>query len=205
MNIKEAAVILGIDFTTKITETDLKKKYRMLAKRNHPDLGGSEDKIKSINEAYTCLKNNLNSISKADIDINKRQRVHKDVAVISLGDLIKVYKGESINLANDKNNIIIDKNNINTFEVKINIELDIVYNGKRYKFKELQERDGTKDNYTIYCSIDNFADVVDNNIYIFINNKQLTYSMSSDIKKIRVNFDYIATIDLYVERKSLNG
>ena len=38
-----------------ITKVDLKKQYRFLSKKNHPDLGGDAIKQEEINVAYTLL------------------------------------------------------------------------------------------------------------------------------------------------------
>ncbi len=37
------------------SEDDIKKAFRRLARKHHPDAGGSEDKFKEINEAYEVL------------------------------------------------------------------------------------------------------------------------------------------------------
>ena len=45
--------ILGID--KKANQEDVKKAFRKLAQKHHPDKGGSEDKFKEITEAYSIL------------------------------------------------------------------------------------------------------------------------------------------------------
>lgn len=45
--------VLGVEETA--TQEDIKKKYRKLAKENHPDIGGNEDKFKTISTAYDIL------------------------------------------------------------------------------------------------------------------------------------------------------
>ena len=76
MNYKDAFDILEIDFThTKYEDLSLeylKKQYRKLALRNHPDKNGntneSKEKFQQINEAYHYLKREIGSLCYNDID-----------------------------------------------------------------------------------------------------------------------------------------
>ena len=69
MNYKDAFDILEIDFTqTKYEDLSLeylKKQYRKLALKNHPDKNGntneSKEKFQQINEAYHYLKREIGS------------------------------------------------------------------------------------------------------------------------------------------------
>ena len=54
MDYKQALVIL--DLTEGFTEDELKKKYRELSMKWHPDKGGNEEMMKQINVAYETLK-----------------------------------------------------------------------------------------------------------------------------------------------------
>src|SRR5882724_2275573 len=46
--------VLGVDAEASRGEID--RQYKRQAARHHPDLGGSEEQMKSLNEAYTVLK-----------------------------------------------------------------------------------------------------------------------------------------------------
>ena len=56
---KDYYAVLGVEKTA--SQDDLKKTYRKLARKYHPDLNPddktAEDKFKEINEAYEVLKN----------------------------------------------------------------------------------------------------------------------------------------------------
>ena len=52
-DIKEALEILGLP--TLISEEDIKKQYRHLAKKYHPDQGGDAQEMERINQAYALL------------------------------------------------------------------------------------------------------------------------------------------------------
>jgi len=51
--IKEALDTL--ELPNLITKVDLKKQYRFISKKYHPDIGGSEEKQEQINSAYRLL------------------------------------------------------------------------------------------------------------------------------------------------------
>lgn len=53
MNIDNFYQILGVEENA--TQEDIKKKYRKLAKENHPDAGGNEENFKKISTAYDVL------------------------------------------------------------------------------------------------------------------------------------------------------
>jgi len=38
-----------------ITKEDIRKQYRFLAKKNHPDIGGDSKKMEQLNHAYRLL------------------------------------------------------------------------------------------------------------------------------------------------------
>jgi molecular chaperone DnaJ len=44
-----------LEVTSSSTQEDIKKAFRRLSKLHHPDIGGTEEKIKEINEAYSIL------------------------------------------------------------------------------------------------------------------------------------------------------
>lgn len=52
---KDYYAILGANEHT--SPHDLERLYKRLAARRHPDRGGSEDEMKSLNEAYSVLRN----------------------------------------------------------------------------------------------------------------------------------------------------
>ena len=61
MNVQDHYSVLGVEETA--TQEEIKKAYRKLAKENHPDKGGDEDKFKQISGAYDIIG-----------DENKRQQ-----------------------------------------------------------------------------------------------------------------------------------
>jgi len=52
-DIEKALETLGLPHM--ITKEDIKKQYRFLAKKYHPDQGGEQEKMEEINRAYKLL------------------------------------------------------------------------------------------------------------------------------------------------------
>jgi DnaJ-class molecular chaperone len=52
-NIEDALDIL--ELPKFITREDIRKQYRFLAKKHHPDVGGTREKMEALNHAYKLL------------------------------------------------------------------------------------------------------------------------------------------------------
>jgi len=52
-NIQKALKVLNLPVM--ITKNDIKKQYRFLVKKNHPDIGGDIAKLQELNAAYDML------------------------------------------------------------------------------------------------------------------------------------------------------
>ena len=70
--IKDALDIL--DLPPFVTKDDIKRQYKEMAKRYHPDICGSEDKMTEINLAYKTLMEYIDNFrySFDDEEINKQ-------------------------------------------------------------------------------------------------------------------------------------
>lgn len=58
MNKTEACKILKLNHNQVLSLATIKGAYRKLSKKNHPDMGGSNDAMILINQAYTFLSSN---------------------------------------------------------------------------------------------------------------------------------------------------
>jgi DnaJ domain len=73
---KDYYEILGVSEDASRAEID--RQYRRQAARHHPDLGGNEESMKSLNEAYGVLKDH--SLRK-DYDLKRQTRVYSTAYV----------------------------------------------------------------------------------------------------------------------------
>lgn len=75
---KDYYEILGADERT--SRRDLERLYKRMAARRHPDKGGSEEEMKSLNEAYQVLRNEE---SRQAYDLKRANPVNVDFAPVS--------------------------------------------------------------------------------------------------------------------------
>ena len=66
---KDYYAVLGVDKHS--SQVDIDRSYKRLASKHHPDRGGSEERMKQLNEAYGVLKD---SSVRRDYDATRRTR-----------------------------------------------------------------------------------------------------------------------------------
>jgi curved DNA-binding protein CbpA len=71
MDANKAFNILKLEKKFPVTREQLKKAYIKQVKLNHPDAGGSTEKMIQINNAYEYLESNLEGINEYNLNKNK--------------------------------------------------------------------------------------------------------------------------------------
>jgi len=99
------------------TQVDIKKAYRNLVKIHHPDVGGSEDKFKSISQAYDTL--NDSQKKQAYDHANSKQHTRFD-------SFFNNFEGDFSNMFNDAFNQNAKGQDIT---IRIRLTLEEVFHG----------------------------------------------------------------------------
>jgi hypothetical protein len=84
--------------TTKhTTAEDLKRQYRRLSKKYHPDKGGSDAAMAAINEEYEILLNNLKNNT-----LNTEERISIEDALLKIRTVIVQNRQQVVGFVSDK-------------------------------------------------------------------------------------------------------
>ena len=196
MNYKDAFDILEIDFTnTKYEDLSLeylKKQYRKLALKNHPDKNGntyeSNEKFKKINEAYHYLKRELKHLNSDDIEDDTKGE--HDIFNSSLySDILKdfmktVFEGKYNELLTKIVNDIITSGKKTSVKMFDDLDKDTAFN--IYTF--------LSNNRTILHLSQDILDVIRdivvkkyNNVEVYKLNPSITDLINNNLYKLYVN------------------
>ena len=181
---KDAFEILEIDFTsTKYEDLSLeylKKQYRKLALKNHPDKNGntheSNEKFQKINEAYHYLKREIKHLNYDDLDHDIKG---EDEELFNSSLYSDILKGFMKTVFEGKYNELLTK-----------IVNDIITAGKRTSVKLFDDLD--KD--TAF------------NIYTFLSNNRSVLHLSQEILEIirEIVVKKYDNVDIYKLNPSIN-
>jgi curved DNA-binding protein CbpA len=184
MNYKDAFEILEIDFThTKYQDLSLeylKKQYRKLALKNHPDKNGntheSNEKFQKINEAYHYLKREIKHLNYDDIEHDIKGEDDNSVNSSLYSDILK---GFMKTVFEGKYNELLTK-----------IVNDIITAGKKTSVKLFDDLD--KD--TAF------------NIYTFLSNNRSILHLSQEILEVirEIVVKKYDNVDVYKLNPSIN-
>ena len=201
MNISHAIKIFGIKGLNKINEDDIKKKYRRLMQINHPDVGGSEEKAKEVNEAHDILKKALKNIKIYERPDEKDLRRY----IIPLSELVEIYLGKELKFDNgeDGENIL-DRKRLRTANVILVIEISVEHRGETYNFDTFTVPN-LRDEYTIDCKIFDTNIYEDSEVKIKAYDKEIETSMNGPRLDIALSFRGMARLTVRVERVERNG
>ena len=182
MNYKEAFQILEIDFSEvnyqNITNDYLKKQYRKMALKNHPDKNGnsieSNEKFKKINEAYDFLKRELNSMPIEDTDTESSLYVdilkefmktmfagsYNELLTKIVNDILNAGKSQAVKVFDelDKDVALNIYTFLSTYRSTLHLSVDLLN-----QIREIVEK--KYDDVQIYKLNPSITDLMNNNVY----------------------------------------
>lgn len=197
MELHEALEIFGFKDGEDIDSTELKKRYRKLALKNHPDHGGDADKFKDINEANSMLLNRLKIFEQIK-RFKESQKVH--AAIISLNDYISLYNGNTFKLSDG---YILKKGNVKSNRIFIEIPYSIDISGYVIKSSTIVLY-RIDDKYEIYVDIPDVDITQERDVKIQMLDKQMQFKMIGYTMAINLNFYDLVRVRLVLTRTLCN-
>lgn len=201
MNLNEASKILCIDNVIECDEAVLKKSYRKLMRKNHPDIGGSTQTAQLIIEAYNYV-NQLRSEYAKQKAVNSVART--PTIVIGFEDLIDILKCGQVRLAESGEYATLNKSNIGRFNVLVLFNLTLIVDGTPTVVSKYVYRDAL-DSYTVQCKVYVKDTKVASTVTTDLCSKHIEFNAIGSRFDYIVNYDNLAKIRISLERCIYSG
>lgn len=201
MNLNEASKILCIDNVIECDEAVLKKSYRKLMRKNHPDVGGSTQDAQLIIEAYNYVNQLRSEYSKQKL-VNSVART--PTIVIGFEDLIDILNGGNVKLAESGEYANLNKSNIGRFNVLVLFNLTLIVDGNPTVVSKYIYRDAL-DNYSVQCKVYVKDTKVESTVTTDLGSKHIKFSAIGSRFDYIVNYDNLAKIRISLERCIYSG
>lgn len=128
MNLREALKLFNVDSLSYIDSDELKKKYKRLMIKYHPDnCNGKEDKAKDIVSAHIVIMSVLKEIEKYN-SIVQGSKSRTVMSIIPFEVLFDLYNNKVITVGNGEDKVDIDKNSMLKHDIKIMFDIAITVN-----------------------------------------------------------------------------
>lgn len=182
MNYNDAFEILEIENYEDLTLSNLKKQYRKLALKYHPDKNGnteiSTEKFKKINEAYTYLKRELIYLKPEDINKTNNDKENGETE-----DMDDNTQSIYFNVLKNFIQSVMDGNYI---DLITNIVNNILISGKNVSMKIFEDLD--KDTVlNIYMFLSRYKNILHFNEDLLENIRQLVLYKYQNVEIYRLN------------------
>ncbi|MBO5388540.1 MAG: DnaJ domain-containing protein [Lachnospiraceae bacterium] len=197
MGIDEALQIFDISDILEETDVTLKKKYRKLMTKYHPDVCGDDNKAKDIALAYEFLKDAMVKLAQYKLMTKEAERYN---ILIPLSKLVTIYNGGTITVGSNDNKLELNNKNIRKHNLLILSDVTITHNGITDNFSNIQPWD-VNDNYEVNCVI--YVDNLDSteDIKIQIDDSVKNIQMLYQSLKLRVTLEHNISVSIVVSKK----
>lgn len=206
MNLTEALDLFDVIDIQTVTKEELKKVYRKLLKKYHPDSNNGDDtQAKNIILAYDIIVSALDEIESYKKMLKAMQaNSHIVTSIIPLHKLIEIYKGNSIELGSGDEKVVIDKNNLMKHNIFIMIDYSVsIINGGTQHYTKICKIEMMR-NYQLDCDIMvKELEPIKIKIDVLDESRQFNMNMSSIQVPILLDSDIKLVID--IRKKILTG
>lgn len=193
MELTEAYAIFGFTPHKEFSKEDVKRVYRKLALKHHPDHGGKQETFQKISEANERI---LEHVKVQDAIKSLSAYSKERTAIISLRELIGLYDGNKILLADGYE---LSSGNLKSNRVYLEVEYSVLMNGIKFTKNQLVAY-RVSDKYQVDCLIADGKPKEPREIVIEILDKRVELKLESQKTLVRVALPKAIYIDIQVER-----
>lgn len=193
MGVYEALRVLEIKELRGLTDKEVKRVYRNLMSKCHPDKGGDVGKAQMVNEAYSIVKEAIKKLKVSD------SKNAMDVVMVSFGDLKDIYGGVEVQGRSDKGEIGVTRRNIRVLNTYLDIEVNVIIGSIVVRFDTVNKWN-ISDDYTIHGYIDcvSVSDVIDMVVKVY--GKEIPVQLKEKVV-IPLKFDSGIKLRIVLEKR----
>lgn len=198
MNLEKSLVLFNIDDLAAETVDSLKKRYKKLMIKYHPDnCSGDDTKAKDISVAYEVLKDAMESIRKYNAVNTTREEY---TIIIPLSKLIEVYKGGTVTVGSGDNAKVFDRKDIQKYNTLIISEVSLTHNGQVLRFSNMQHW-SISDKYVINCQlmVENLTDR--ETVLIKLEDFEKEISFTSQAVSMVIPLSFNISVEIKIDKK----
>lgn len=198
MELNKALGIFGLTSINASSGTELKKLYRQLTKKYHPDLHPGEDtnsKMCEINEAHSIIEKAISELS-----IIENGKINSRKCIITINNLQNIYSGHKIDFEDNGEKVSLTNGNIRLHDVYIAFNVKITNNNSSKEWLKIL-RHNKDDVYNIYCTLDVQSHNDIEHITVELLNKKLNIDMEQQSLVLKLRFEYNIVVNIRIDKK----
>ena len=197
MTTLEALKILRLRSFEDLEEQRVKLAYKKLMRVVHPDVGGSEEEAKLVNEAYSVAY----GLCKFQKQLNLASVEHH--CIVEFDTYRRIISGGIEEVIVNGQTIKVKRPDLHDYRVYLEVSIDLVVDGI-YKTINTCIKRNLSDVYKVEYSIDKDASGKDQNVEIKAYGVNKSIILKSHIHIIRLKYDNNLTIELILIRRMVS-
>lgn len=193
MDLTTAIQIFEFNDFRDITREELKKRYRKLAMKHHPDHGGDAEKFKVLNDANSLLLSQVKLFERIK-KIEESQKVRS--AIISLQGFLDLFHGKTFKFSDG---YILKRGNINSNRLFIEIPFTVTIDSYTKQFSEIMLRQ-VSDKYEVYADIPDADLSAERDLKVQVLDKTINIKLAKSSIICSFNLEGLVEIKVIVSR-----